>query len=554
MIASAVVSRGGNQYLTVNGQLSESLAYITYLPENGKYEDFAAAGYKLYSVCAYFGSNKLNELSGLDLFYKGIFDEDVPDFSDFDAHIGRVLAACPDGLIFPRVNVSLSRIWDETHPEELCFEGIVTHPDRKRPCYASDIWAQEVKRQLALFIAHVENAPYRDHIIGYQIAGGNTEEWFSYNDKGGDGKRAREKFAASGETETPERYWRYLSELTADRICEFAGYIKELTDRRLVVGTFYGYTLEKYNRGGSHHGLGRMLRCPDVDFICSPISYSQVRAAGRDHPYMLPLHSLKYHGKLYFSENDTRTHLSRAVNDNPHYNKPIWFGPDRDATLNILKMHLARSLINGHAAWWFDMWGGWFADEAYMAFMKKARSLQQNAWEKPAQSVTEVAVLCDETAPAGLDDKDKGLRNVFFDIREALGKAAVPYHIYLTSDFEAIKNRYKAFVLLEPRQTADSVYIRDSVKNLLTITPENSDITTDQLRVFYKNCGVWVYSETDMVVYADSRYVFLHTATEGEQHLRLPEQTVLADVFQNKIFDTDFVSPVGKSFLLEKSQ
>lgn len=553
MITSAVVSKNGNPYLVVNGEKIGSLAYLTYIPEKGGFDNFARAGYRLYSTCVFFGTNKLNEFSGLDVPCKGIFDAEMPDFSRFDNDIRQILTTCPDALIFPRVNVSLSEKWEQEHPDELCYEGCSLHPERKRACMASDVWAQEVKRQLTLFIGHVESSYFRDHIIGYQVAGGNTEEWFAYNTKGGIGKATEEKFARlveQGRDDTEESYYHYLSQVTASRVCEFASHIKELTQRRLVVGSFYGYTLEMQRRGGTHHALGDMLRCPDIDFICSPFSYAQTRAAGRDHAYMLPVHSLKLHGKLYFTENDTRTHLSVPINDNPHYNRPLWFGPDREGSLEILKMHFSKGFVYGHAAWWFDLWGGWYDDPAYMAFMEKVRniSLEQSV----ADSVVQVAVLCDELAPAALEDSDKGLKEVFYDSREALGKTGVPYHIYLTSDFDEIKDRYQAFVLLEPRSTKDSEMIKASGVQVLTVTPENSQISSAELRKFYKNSGVHLYSREDMVVYANEGYLFIHTVNDGKQHISVPEDPQLWDMFADSIFAADFESPAGKSYLLKK--
>ena len=66
---------------------------------------------------------------------------------------------------------------------------------------------------------------------------------------------------------------------------------------------------------------------------------------------MLPVDSLKKHGKLYFVENDVRTDLSRAPNDLPRYNTPIWFGPERETSLELVKQHFARALLHGHSQW-----------------------------------------------------------------------------------------------------------------------------------------------------------------------------------------------------------
>ena len=555
MTTSQIVTQGNSWYLLINGRQKERLAYITYFPQNGCYREFARAGYRLYSVCVFFGTNKMNEHSGFDVPGKGIFDDAVPDFSCFDREVRTILVACPDACIFPRVNVSAERQWELENPDELCYAGTSKFPERKRVCFASEKWARLVESRLSALIAHIESSDYAAHIIGYQIAGGNTEEWFAFDDRGGKGKRSDEAFEAfvkAGGDADEASYQRLLSQIVAERICRFAAHIKKETQHRLVVGTFYGYTMEKYNRGGTHHALKTVLQCPEVDFICSPASYAQTRKAGRDQPYMLPLHSLKLHGKLYFAENDIRTHLSRPVCDNPHYNTPIWFGPSPEETIEILKMHFAKSLINGHALWWFDMWGGWYADPRYMAFMEQAKMLADDT-EAIGESAAEIAVLVDEAAPSFLDDKDPGLRKVFFDFRENLGKSAVPLHWYLASDFEAIKEKYQAFVLLEPIETTLSAAIKASGKPVLTVNPDNCDMTTDGVRSFCKAAGVNVYCDRDAVIYANSKYLFVHTVTEGQQRLQLPEGTTLRECFTNNVFETAFQSPAGKSYLFQIS-
>ena len=76
-VTSSVVSKDGVQFLTVNGQRIDSVAYITYLPENNRYEDFAKAGYSLFSTCVFFGSNCLKKPSTVDP--QG---DDLPGWSD----------------------------------------------------------------------------------------------------------------------------------------------------------------------------------------------------------------------------------------------------------------------------------------------------------------------------------------------------------------------------------------------------------------------------------------------------------------------------------------
>ncbi len=555
-VTSSVVSKDGVQFLTVNGQRIDSVAYITYLPENNRYEDFAKAGYSLFSTCVFFGSNCLNSTSGLEVFSKGLFDGELPDFSGFDQDVQNILAVCPKAMIFPRVNVGLSREWEASHPDELNDQGAATLPNVRRVCFSSNLWAAEVERLLGLFIRHIEESDFCDHIIGYQIAGGNTEEWFSYDQRGSIGRRSREGFAQQvqrGRADSEYEYYRYLSEITASRICQFASHVKKLTHHRLVVGTFYGYTLEKPYRYFCHNDLKQVLECPDIDFICSPVSYAMTRGAGRNHSYMLALHSLKLYQKLYFSENDTRTHLSKAYSDLPRYQSPLWFGPDREITLEILKMHFARALVHGHASWWFDMWGGWFADEKYMEFMKQAREISLAARGLSAQSCAEVALFFDEKSVATFADTDPTPQRVLYDGREALGVTGVPYDLYLTSDYEAVRDQYRAVVLLEPCPTEDSLRIRQDAETLLVINTENYDITSAALREFYRRAGVWLYTEEDAVIYASRSHLFLHTVHGGRQDLQLPTEDRWIELFSGEAFDpTGFSAPAGKSYLLQR--
>ena len=338
-LTSAIQQINGIPTLFVNGKAADRVAYMTYLVENNRYADFAQALYRLYSLSLFFGTNHLNEYSRSRSFTKGIYDTDTPYYEEWDRNVERILSVCPDALILPRVNVNLSEAWEAAHPDELCESGSRFDPAHRRACLASDVWYEDVKKCLTQFVAHIEASPYADHIIGYQIAGGNTEEWLSYDGNAFWGARAREKFeaqcrAGKREDTLTDRY-RFLSDTVAERICGLAAHVKALTEHQLVVGTFYGYIMEAISHTIGHTALGTLLRCPDIDFICSPISYAYTRVPGIDHAYMVPIQSLQLHGKLYFSENDTRTHLSKAFNDHPYYQAPIWFGPEKAQSLDL---------------------------------------------------------------------------------------------------------------------------------------------------------------------------------------------------------------------------
>lgn len=551
---------GGVPALIVNGEAIPQTAYMTYYTERGCYADFQKIGYDLFSVSLSFSSQTINEATQSPPFTKGIYDAvydgGKPNYTYIDRAMEKILKACPNACIFPRVNVSLPKRWEEENVDELCDFGYTAH---RRACFSSDKWAEEVKRLLRDFIAYIERSAYKDRIIGYQLAGGNTEEWFSFDLKGSIGKRSREGFERrcleTGTENSEENYYAYLSEVVAGRLCEFAKVVKDCVQNRLVVGVFYGYTLECPSRTSCHHALDKVLANENIDFICSPVSYANYRSTGMDHVNMLPLDSLKLHGKLYFAECDQRTHLTSPPNALPAYNTWIWQPTEKESTLEILKMLFSRALTHGHAMWWFDMWGGWYADSEYLSLMKRAREIAAEALQLSKKSSARVAVFIDEKAYATLKDGDKRLI-VGRDFRHTLGLTGVPYDVYLLSDFDPVAERYDAVVFLVTYPTEALLLRMEQAKKkklpLIVVDENNAGMSVEELRSLYQKANILPYINRRGVVYESESYVFLHTAEEGEYFFDVGGQTCFRDEFTG----TEYVFPTalkkGISLLFKK--
>ena len=505
MTTSTVSVHGGVPTLFVNEKPIAAVAYITYFTDNNRYSDFQKAGFKLFSMPVFFGAQTINEVSQFPPFMPGVFDNGE-HFEIFDNEVRRILAACPDAMIFPRVNCSLPREWEDAHPDELCDTC-------RRSCFSSDLWIEETERLLTKFVRHAQSQDYADNIIGYQIAGGNTEEWFPFDQNGSVGLRAREKYARltgklyeKGDDYSHDGdFYAYLSKTVAERIDRLAAHTKKLVDGKQIVGSFYGYTLECPWRWTAHLALEELLKSKSIDFICSPGSYMDNRVFGIDHPCMLPVDSLKLHNKLYFVEYDTRTDLSRPPNDQPHYNKPIWYGSDRATSLEIIKQHFCRALTHGHAMWWFDMWGGWYDAPEYMSLMREALKISNNSLSLSLKSTAEVAIFIDEGSMLTYDATDEA-----YHTRRAFGLMGATYDVYLAADFAIVGDKYKFVIFIEPTKTE---LMTNAIKNCrspyLVINKDNCKISAAQLRELLRSAGVALRTESDAVVYENESYIFI---------------------------------------------
>jgi beta-galactosidase len=533
MTTSTIRRLGGVPTLFVNGKAQPGLAYITYLQERNCYADFAAAGYRLFSFTTHFGDQGINAVTGIHAFSPGIFDaEGEADYSLFDETVAEILKACPDAQILPRVNMALPTWWELKHPEACNDTGL--RNDHPRSCFSSGRWRDATEAYLRDLIAHVEASPFRDHVIGYQIAGGNTEEWFSFDQMGSQGPASRERFARECPGERSEaEYRQFLSDVVAESIVHFAGVAKECTGRRLVVGSFYGYTLEVPFWESGHHALQKILNCRDIDFLCSPASYMNQRQPGQDWADMTVLDSLKLHGKLYFAEYDTRTHLTKPLAEcrenscEPDtYCAGVWLGPDSpEVSRGVLRANFARQLSHGHGSWWFDMWGGWYADEAIMRDLATFVSIAEEALSAPSRASTaQVAVVVDERAYAHLSDRTLAQRCCYHN-RRPLGLTGTPYDIYDVSDLGAIRERYQAFVFLCPYRTpAMAAAMQDCEAHgvpILVADEQAPDLSVERLRDFYKRQNLHCWCDTDDVIHASAHYIAIHAATTGEKRLRL---------------------------------
>jgi hypothetical protein len=363
-----VLPVGGVPTFTVDGQPFLVPCFETYVPEEQYFRQFARSGVRMFSFNANAAACDYGHSQPVWVA------PDQWDYTGFDQRLERVLAARPDALVLPRINLGTPRWWLDAHPEEMELLGHgsplyqqpnrnpTLPPDRPFPSLASPRWRTDMGEALRRFLRYVDSSPYGPHIAGYILAGLDTEEWYPWS-SGSDqlsgyseptrrafGQWLQRKYGtvealrqawgqpdltfetvpvpspaerrdeARGTFRDPASqmnvidFYLFYNDLVPETIGHFAAIAREETGMRKAIGAFYGYM---YEFGGDpeygHNALAAFNRSPHLDFIFVTASYSG-RASGSGGDYARgPALSVQLHGKLWYHDNDVVSFLAPSV-------------------------------------------------------------------------------------------------------------------------------------------------------------------------------------------------------------------------------------------------
>ena len=602
---ATVQQHKGRPALFINGEPVPPFAYMSYLGKESYYREVAQAGIHLYCFPAYLGDRGINPTSGIGPFRPSIWKgEGVYDFSSVEKDFETLLAGDPNAQAIVRLHLDPPEWWEKAHPDGCCQQ-----PDGTtfRQCFASPVWREATGEALRAFLGWIQQSRFAEHLIGVHVAAGRTEEWF-YHHRGafhdlnpartaafrdwlrttydGDVDRlraARNDPTAEFASATPEdisgtrtRAWRnpkesrpivdtfrFHSQTLVDDIAYFCRIVKEESDRKLLVGVFYGYHFFVNDPRSGHFALGKLLECADVDYLSSPNAYHRVM--GEDWPPMVALASVARHGKLWLAENDTRTFRTTLLKDQApeicpvgYYDKGVWLGPETaEESVAMLRKNTARMLAGGYGGWWFDMWGGWFSEPRLMAVLERTQELGAEAirCDGPAMR-SEVCVVVDEEL-SYLDGSFGGLTGPIMQNRYALGRSGTPYDLYLRSDLAGIaEESYRAVWLLGQFElSAVEKAVLDGWRTKgTTVMWTRPTVTTIErpggssetfegkitwssadLRSVWRGAGAHIYLDTDDVLYAGRGWVSVHTVAGGPRTVFLPFAARIEDAFEGKV-------------------
>lgn len=420
----------------------------------------------------------------------------------------RVLELDPEAYFILRVHLEMRMPWwQQRYPEELEVWG---DGQTENQSYASMVWRQQAGDFLEALVHYLRRVPEGERVIGYQPAAGQTGEWAKESSMEGhacdysapmrryfqnwlrrkyngdlnalrlawkDGRAMFHTVAVPTPEEQeaadlyhfrdPSRgrkvidYFECFADLVADCIDFFCGKVKQASDGQALAGVFYGYIMEMawsngffhqrldmehpaYQRSG-HLALAKVLASPHVDFLASPYSYG-FRGVGGDGPFMSLTESVRLHGKLWFNEEDTRTHK---------FPPDSAYGVAKDAreSVSILTRNFATGLEHATAAWWAD-WAspgrGPYDDPQILAALKRFVEVGTKSLDCPDRSPSaDLAVIVDERSflyERLIRTLDWSL--VFRQRHWGFSRIGAPHDLYLVDDLERLPKAYRCYLFL----------------------------------------------------------------------------------------------------------
>lgn len=415
----------------------------------------------------------------------------TPNYAHSDGLMDRFIEVDPKALFILRVYPGPNWSWREVREKTIPESEYVRFAAGESPglSIASEWFARAAGDDLGQLVAHYESSAHASRILAWQ-PGGPYHEMFlaDYRQNGPDYSEAnhrafrawlRDRYRADdalrkawdrddvtletapipefdagrfpmrmGAAGTPiqvfynvpaEQDWvdfsEYASDITADRIVEWARIVKEQTDGRRLSAFFYGYTFELPGSFAGHYGLRRVLECPDVDILASPYSYAD-RFAGGAGNFMSPIDSVALHGKLWFNEDDTRTSLIDTESLPEHF---ALFGKrcaDLRETNGVLERNLAAILTHRAGTWWMDLVSrGAFNHPSLWSMLQERAALYDTLYRGPAPYRPDTAILVDEDSKLYVKGDWDTNWWTMCRLRDTCLKTGASVGYYLLSDF-----------------------------------------------------------------------------------------------------------------------
>jgi beta-galactosidase len=518
-------------------------------------------------------------------------DDGIYDWTLLDKICDSALKANPNALLIPRLPLDASKSWLDKYPEaRAIWKNAREDWDGQGWDWASPsspLYRKVASEALAAAIRHLEDK-YGDSIVGYHPVGQNTSEWFTPNtwsegyagfsdadrvafrqwlaDKYSDDRAlqqawndpnitletaevpsveerdaSREKpFVESQKLLDFNAYWQGAM---TGVILELAKTIRKETNGRKLSFAFYGYSYEfsyvsKGPAASAHYALCDLLESPDIDVICSPISYSD-RQLGGGCSCMLNAESVTKAGKLYLYEDDSRTFLAYAA------------GADVSSTTNlndsisVLLRNSAQCALRNFGTWLVDLGAtGWYDSPELWQASASLEKLDRYFLENPTPYLPEIGVYLGEESMLKISN-GKYPGNGISAVRAQFNRLGAPYAQYDLADLlEGRVDAPKLTVILNSevldKETCGKILRQAAKTNARVLWGNSSGFTTDDLRKEAAAAGVWIYTDLWCNVCANGPFVLLHAPADGDYTFKAPNgRKTIHDYFTDELLSDE---------------
>ena len=435
-------------------------------------------------------------------------DDDTYDFSMIERNLAIVFRQNPKAKIMLSIAISPPAWWGEKHPDEITqdFNGSRHQDYFASHSYASEKWLQDAEKAYDAFFKYLKTTPYWDRIIGFFMVSGRygeclrsnynsqlyKKEYTDYCPAETNGFRGwlRKHYGSAAEMNTrwgqpvdlnafdsvsvptPTEwqksalsyfmdpvagrkcidYMRFINDSSAESVCRYTSFIRQMAGPDKVIGLYYGYVREDaggFNRAwisdSGHLGLEKVLAEAPVDFLMSPVGYTQ-REIGKVGPCMGAPASVAMHGKLYAYEADIRTSLTG-------HRAEYSGAADLEESLAILWRTFGNCVVERAGYWWFPIAGrpSYSHPRIWEAFRKMRDEMTLTAKIAPADDRSRrVAIIVDPMSYHFRHHTfmDNVANNLVTLSRDVFAKSAIGEDTYIIDDIETIPDDYPVYVFV----------------------------------------------------------------------------------------------------------
>jgi hypothetical protein len=250
---------------------------------------------------------------------------------------------------------------------------------------------------------------------------------------------------------------------TAYSLQAVAKFIKDKTQRKALVGAFYGCQGCVLYQDFGTSKTSMALASPDVDFLSAPTNYED-RILGGGASFTNPVDSMHLHGKAWINEDDSGTCLqARSRWSRCLQTKNV------AEDIEVMKRDFARDLCQDAYAWWFENSAvdRWWDHPDFFPVIGRMQEIMKEYYLRGRSKNSGICCLYDEESIWYTDNETCKDALQFNSIYE-LPRVGAPADHYFLEDVcrgNFPEDRYKVYVIFNATYVNDDK--RDAIEKKL---------------------------------------------------------------------------------------